>query len=179
MPSVPDRLETQRLILRKPRPEDAALMFVGWTHDREVTRYLTWRPHEAVAQTENFVARAIASWSDDERAVYVITTRERDVPIGLIEVRFETAFAASVGYVLQRSEWNRGYMTEACRALVDQLFRLPDVWRVWAYCDVENGASARVLARCGMQHEGVLRRAMLHPNRSDAPRDVHLYSRVR
>jgi RimJ/RimL family protein N-acetyltransferase len=70
-------------------------------------------------------------------------------------------------------------MTEACSGLVDRLFKLSQIWRVWAYCDIENRASARVLERSGMQHEGILRRAMLHPNRSNAPRDVHLYSRVR
>jgi [ribosomal protein S5]-alanine N-acetyltransferase len=122
MPLLPDRLETQRLVLRKPRPEDAAPMFIGWTQDTEVTRYLTWGPHESITQAESFVAHAVEAWSADERAVYVITTRERDVPIGLIEVRFERRFAASVGYVLQRSEWNYGYMTEACRAVVERLF---------------------------------------------------------
>jgi RimJ/RimL family protein N-acetyltransferase len=159
--------------------DDAAVMFAGWTQDAEVTRYLTWRPHASLAQAENFVARAIEAWSADERSVYVITRREHDAPIGLIEVRFESAFAASLGYLLRRSEWNRGYMTEACTAVVDLLFTLPQVWRVWAYCDVENGASAHVLERSGMQHEGISRRAMLHPNRSDSPRDVHLYARVR
>jgi RimJ/RimL family protein N-acetyltransferase len=82
-------------------------MFVGWTQDAEVTRYLSWRPHESVTQAASLVARAIEAWSGKDRAVYVITTREQDVPIGLIEVRFESTFAASVGYVLQRTEWNR------------------------------------------------------------------------
>ena len=154
-------------------------MFDAWTQDAEVTRYLTWRPHTSVTQAERFVATAIEAWSGNERAVYVITTTERAVPIGLIEARFESTFAASIGYVLQRGEWNRGYMTEACRGLLDWLFTLPHIWRVWAFCDVENGASARVLERSGMQHEGILRRAVLHPNRSDSPRDVHIYSRVR
>jgi len=154
-------------------------MFVGWTQDAEVTRYLTWRPHKAIAEAESFIAQSIDAWSGDERAVYAITAREQDVPIGVIEARFESAFAASVGYVLQRGEWNRGYTTEACRGLVGRLFALPEIWRVWAYCDIENGASARVLERSGMQHEGILRRSVLHPNRSDTPRDVHIYSRVR
>jgi RimJ/RimL family protein N-acetyltransferase len=179
MPRLEDSIETQRLILRKPRIGDAAPIFAGWTQDAEVTRYLTWRPHAALSHTEHFLALSIDAWNDDERTVYVITTRETDVPIGLIEARFESTFAASVGYVLRRSEWNRGYMTEACRAVVDRLVALPEIWRVWAYCDIENAASARVLERSGMQHEGVSRRAILHPNRSETPRDVHLYARVR
>jgi RimJ/RimL family protein N-acetyltransferase len=179
MQRVADHLETLRLTLRKPRIEDAAVMFAAWTQDPAVTRYLTWRPHEDVRRTESFIIGAIEAWSADERAVYVITTHERDVPIGLLEVRFESSFAASIGYVLQRSAWNRGFMTEVCTAVIDSLFTVSQIWRVWAYCDVENGASARVLERSGMQHEGVLRRAMLHPNLGEVPRDVHIYARVR
>jgi RimJ/RimL family protein N-acetyltransferase len=179
MQRVADHLETPRLILRRPRIEDAAVMFAAWTQDPDVTRYLTWRPHESIGRAESFVTAAIEAWTADKRAVYVITTRERDVPIGLLEVRFESSSSASLGYVLQRSAWNHGFMTEACTAVLDLLFSLSQIWRVWAYCDVENGASAQVLERSGMQHEGILRRAMLHPNRSDAPRDVHVYARVR
>ncbi len=179
MPHLPESIETQRLVLRKPRMDDAASIFAGWARDAEVTLYLTWRPHALISHTEHFLAMSIDAWTDDDRAVYVITTRETDVPIGLIEARFESTFAASVGYALRRSEWNRGYMTEACRAVVDRLFALPEIWRVWAYCDIENRASARVLEASGMQHEGISRRAILHPNRSETPRDVHLYARVR
>src|SRR5438477_1184798 len=157
MPRLPERLETERLILRVPQAEDAAKMFVGWTQDPEVTRYLTWRPHRSVADAQEFVGGAIAAWNANERAPYVITTREaEDVPIGIIEVRFASSFAVEMGYVLQRSDWNRGYMTEAARTVLDALFALPDVWRVWAYCDVDNIGSARVLERSGMQHEGRL-----------------------
>jgi len=179
MARLPDSIGTQRLVLRKPRMDDAEPIFAGWTQDAEVTLYLTWRPHDAISQTEQFLATSIEAWNSDGRAVFVITTRELDVPIGLIEARFENTFVASVGYLMRRSEWNRGYMTEACRAVVDRLLALPEIWRIWAYCDVENGASARVLERSGMQHEGILRRAILHPNRSATPRDVHLYARVR
>jgi [ribosomal protein S5]-alanine N-acetyltransferase len=177
---LPPTIQTERLVLRPPRLEDAPAMFAAWTQDAEVTRYLTWRPHSAVTDTEAFLAEAIAAWSGDTRVPYVIASRERlDVPIGVLEVRFEPRIAASIGYVLQRSEWNRGVMTEAARAVVDQLLALPDLWRVWAYCDVDNVGSARVLAKAGMQHEGTLRRAMLHPNVSAEPRDVHVYARVR
>jgi RimJ/RimL family protein N-acetyltransferase len=155
-------------------------MFAQWTQDPEVTRYLTWRPHTEVAQAENFVREAIAARDGDARAVYVIARREApEAPIGLIEARFEQRIAASVGYLLQRADWNRGYMTEAARAVVEQVLDLPDIWRVWAFCDVDNLGSARVLEQTGMRHEGTLRRYMLHPNVSDEPRDVHLYARVR
>jgi RimJ/RimL family protein N-acetyltransferase len=177
---LPAEIQTERLVLRAPRSEDAACMFAQWAQDPLVTRYLTWRPHTDPSQTENFVREAIEALNGDTRAVYVIAAREaQETPLGLIEVRFESREAASIGYLLQRADWNRGIMTEAARAIVAQVLELPDIWRVWAYCDVDNPGSARVLERSGMQHEGTLRRYMVHPNISDAPRDVHVYARVR
>lgn len=52
---------------------------------------------------------------------------------------------------------------------------LPGVHRVCAYCDVDNAASARVMEKVGMVHEGTLRRWAIHPNVSDSPRDVLVY----
>ena len=55
----PKQIETERLILRKPRMDDAPAVFLGWVQDPEVTRFLTWRPHENIGQTESMLAKAI------------------------------------------------------------------------------------------------------------------------
>jgi RimJ/RimL family protein N-acetyltransferase len=87
--------------------------------------------------------------------------------------------AADIGYVLTPNYWNRGYVTEAAKAVVDWAINLTFVYRVWAVCDVENKASARVLEKVGMQREGLLRRYVVHPNISPEPRDCFVYSVVR
>ena len=80
----------------------------------------------------------------------------------------------SLGYVLKRSEWGKGYMTEAVRSVIEDSFKHPEIYRVWAVCDVENPASARVMEKVGMVREGRLARYIVHPNISDEPRDVFL-----
>jgi RimJ/RimL family protein N-acetyltransferase len=70
-------------------------------------------------------------------------------------------------------------MTEAVRAVADWWLEQPAIYRVWAVCDVENRASARVLERAGFELEGTLRRWMIHPNVSDEPRDALCWARVR
>jgi RimJ/RimL family protein N-acetyltransferase len=55
----------------------------------------------------------------------------------------------------------------------------PATWRIQAFCDIENRASARVLEKIGLTFEGTLHRYMILPNLGDAPRDVHCYARVR
>lgn len=45
-------LETNRLILRRFRIEDAEPMFKNWASDLDVTEFLTWKPHANVEETK-------------------------------------------------------------------------------------------------------------------------------
>jgi RimJ/RimL family protein N-acetyltransferase len=69
---------------------------------------------------------------------------------------------------------------EAARAVLEWASTLDGVHRIWATCDVENGASARVLEKIGMAREGLLRRWAVRPNLpATPPRDAYVYSWVR
>jgi RimJ/RimL family protein N-acetyltransferase len=67
----------------------------------------------------------------------------------------------------------------ASRNTVAWAVDLSGVYRIWAVCDVENTASARVLEKLGMVRERVLRKWIIHPNVSPVPRDCYVYARVR
>ena len=174
----PERIETERLILRKPRMDDSVAIFAGWTRDTEVTRYLTWRPHERLEQTEEFVRGCLLAWDGQVRFPYSITPREDDSPIGIIDPRVE-GHKVGIGYGMVRSHQGHGYMTEATRAIIDWAFQQPGIYRVYATTDVENVASQRVLEKAGMQREGLLQRYIVHPNISDVPRDSYIYAIVK
>jgi len=70
-------------------------------------------------------------------------------------------------------------MSEALTSVVQWALAQPEIYRVWATCDIENLASARVLERIGMEREGVLRRWLVHPNVGNEPRDCLCYSVVK
>src|SRR5262245_6354443 len=97
---------------------------------------------------------------------------------GMIGLRV-SGHRAELGYVLARPHWGRGLATEAARAVVAWALAQPTFVRVWAVCDVDNHASARVLEKTGMEREGHLRRWIVAPNLGDEPRDVWCYARVR
>ena len=98
--------------------------------------------------------------------------------VGLIEIRVHTS-AVDLGYALSQRWWRQGLMSEALRSVLQWALAQPEIYRVWATCDIENVASARVLERVGMEREGVLRRWLIHPNLADAPRDCLCYSIVK
>ena len=56
----PETIETPRLLLRKPIPADAEVIFRTYAQDTEVTRYLVWRPHTSVETTKTFLAESVA-----------------------------------------------------------------------------------------------------------------------
>jgi len=173
-----EQLETQRLLLRKPCTDDALLAFEGWTQDTEVTRYLTWHPHQSLEQTKEFIRRCIVDWDRSWRFPYIITIKESGEVIGMIDPRVE-GHRLGIGYGLARSHWGKGYMTEAVRAIIDWALQQEEIFRVYATTDVENIGSQRVLEKAGMTREGLLRRYMMHPNVSDEPRDCYMYAVVK
>jgi ribosomal-protein-alanine N-acetyltransferase len=63
--------------------------------------------------------------------------------------------------------------------MTNWLLKQPDIYRVFATCDVENPASARVMEKVGMQCEGILRKYIVHPNISNGPRDSYMYAIVK
>ena len=172
--AIPE-LCTARLILRAPIPDDAAQIFSRYAQDPEVTRYLIWSPHKSVSETEEFIERCIAESAGGVRFPWVITGKSTRELIGMIELQIH-AGDANVGYVIARSEWGRGYVTEALRGVLDFAFSRPDVKRVWAVCDVANIASARVMEKAGMLREALVPSFIRHPNISEALRDVYRYA---
>ena len=88
-------------------------------------------------------------------------------------------FKADIGYCLGRQFWGNGFVTEAVTPIVGWALAQPEIFRVWAMCDVDNSASARVLEKVGMKREGIMRRSQMHPGVSNEPRDSYCYAIVK
>ncbi len=174
----PETFETERLHLRRPAMDDAAAIFATWAQDRDVTRYVTWTPHASLDDTRSFLRSCAESWQKNGPFSWVITLRQDGRPVGTIELRPQ-GHRVELGYVLARPYWGRGLATEVVRVLTGWALAQPEIHRVWAVCDVDNRASARVLEKAGMAREGLLRGWALHPSSAGAPRDGWCYARVR
>jgi len=171
----PERIETERLVLRKPCLEDAPDIFAGYARDPEVTRYMTWLPHEDVDETYRIVEQMLRHWEAGDAYAYAITQKPSDTILGMIALHPE-GFKIAIGYVLARAHWGKGYVTEAARAVIEWALQQPSIYRVYATTDVDNVASQRVMEKVGMQCEGRLRKYALHPNSSAVPRDGYIYA---
>ena len=173
-----ERVETPRLVLRRPRPEDAEAIFTRYASDAEVTRYLSFPRHTSLEDTRAFLALSDAEWSRWPVGPYLIDLRDTGELVGGTGLSFETAKRAATGYLIARDGWGRGYATEALRAMVE-VARQAGVLRLYALCHTAHAASARVLEKAGFAREGTLRRYFVFPNLSPAePLDVLCYALV-
>ena len=80
------RIETDRLILRRFRLEDAEDMYANWASDPEVARFLTWPTHSSVEVTKSLLADWIPGYEDGDTLIglWSIKKQERLLVIFLL-----------------------------------------------------------------------------------------------
>lgn len=154
-------LQTQRLILRRFCIEDAPAMYQNWANDEQVTKYLRWPVHQDVNVTKSVLSDWIAHYDDPSYYQWAIVVKESgDVigSIGVVEQKDEIAMV-HIGYCIGRAWWHQGITSEALQALIHFFFREVGSNRIESMHDPRNENSGKVMEKCGMKLEGVLRQA--------------------
>ena len=149
-------IRTERLLLRPLRTGDAERIFVAFNNWEVVKRLAAppW-PH-TIEDTRTFVARRISFRSEPTEALHIIQLA--NAVIGGIDCtpRWQQRPGAGpvLGYWLAQPFWGNGYMTEAARAFVANLFAwgVGDSIRSGAFTD--NPASLRVQEKLGFVRVG-------------------------
>lgn len=79
-------LETERLFLRRFKIEDAQNMFDNWASNPNVTKFLTWDPHENVEITKLIINDWLKGYEEDNYYQWAIEVKENGELIGSISV---------------------------------------------------------------------------------------------
>ena len=181
--NAPARVETARLIMSVPLPNDAAAVFERYASDPDVTKYLGWPTHQTVADTEGFISFSTSQWEREGMGAYLIRDRANGVLLGSTGLGLANSGAdgtrhrALTGYVLARDAWGQGYATEALRAMVD-IARGIGIVSLSALCHPEHQASVRVLEKCEFARDLRWTRQVVFPNlQAGTPQDVWCYTR--
>ena len=142
---------TDRLLLRKLTLNDAEAMFSNWANDPEVTKYMTWSPHENIEVTKMILDMWVKEYSDVNTHRFGIVLKESNELIGAIDVVEYRDNIPVIGYCLSRKYWNHGYMSEACKAFIDFLFSIGHK-QIFIEAHVDNIGSNRVIEKCGFEY---------------------------
>jgi [ribosomal protein S5]-alanine N-acetyltransferase len=155
-------LQTERLTLRAYALSDipALLPLIG---AREVAATTLRIPHPYTeSDARDFIAGAQEDLSSGRDLRLGIVVRESDTLCGGVGLRIEPDHRrAELGYWIGAPYWGNGYATEAARAVVKYGFVTLRLHRIFASHFANNPASARVLRKVGMRHEGSLRAHVL------------------
>lgn len=146
-------IETLRLLLRPVKLEDANDMF-EYASDEKTTRFV-FDTHKSIAETRELIAQIFLA---KPLGNYAIVLKESGKMIGTIDFHHldEQTGSAEIGYVLNKAYWNCGYMTEACRALIEVGFEKIEFNRLVALHDYENPASGGVMEKSGLKKAVVI-----------------------
>lgn len=162
LPSAPPRLVTDRLVLRALVPDDVDAIH-GYARRAEVSRFLTWPPHESLEDTRAFFRRAAEEGPRRGRLTWAIARRDdehRLIGTATLDTRPDPDLFAHqdpiplIGYVLDPDHTGLGYATEAVRAVVRWAFDAMGLGILGARCDPKNKGSRRVLEKNGFAPDG-------------------------
>jgi RimJ/RimL family protein N-acetyltransferase len=182
---VPERIETERLILRVPRAGDGPLVnhAIGESH-AELAPWMPWAgTMPSLEESEAHCRRQQARFLLREDFVFLMLVRdaaggegELVGASGLHRIDW-TVRKFEIGYWRKTGHQGRGFVTEAVRALARLAFDTLDARRVEIRMDDHNAASWRVAERAGFTLEALLRFDSVTP--TGEPRSTRIYARVR
>ena len=124
-------------------PEVHSMHSNGFNNISDVRRYIPVLLQEY--QNGNYRTLAIADKDTNELCGTITIDKHKFIP------------RAELGYWISIPHRNKGYASEAVRAVIEYCFSKLDVKRVQAVHSINNPASGRVLEKAGMTYEGTLR----------------------
>lgn len=174
--------ETPRLIVRDHAMTNLDLM-LAWENDPELLYYNDDQPEPYEPTTreemERYLQRLVKN--DGSRGIlyFAIYTRCDNRLIGYGMIAFINPYhrRCKVGITIgEKTEWGKGYGTEALQGAVDYCFRQLHMHRVGAEVYAINPRSIRMLERVGFKREGTVRQSVLKDGRLV---DEHIYGILR
>ncbi len=143
------RIETERLVLRPWREDDAADLY-RFASDPEVGPAAGWAPHRDVADSLNVLKTILM-----KDQTWAITIKPSDEGVGSIGVfpggREEQQGEYEIGYWIAKPFWGNGYVPEAVKALLNLYFAF-GAERMWCAHAEGNDRSRRVIEKCGFTY---------------------------
>lgn len=165
-------LKTERLILRRMQLTDIGRI-TELANDPAISTTTMRMPYPCPAEyIGNWIKKDIENGGKDS-GFFVISLKETNEIIGVIGLEVEQENErAELGYWIGTDYWNKGYCTEAAKAMLEYGFNQLQLNRIWTFYIEGNDASGRVLKKIGMQHEGTLKK---HIKKNEVFKDLEYY----
>lgn len=170
-------LETERLVLREIKNEDADAIFSCFSNE-QVMKYYGSDAFQTIEQAKDLIELFAKNYLEKRTIRWGIEVKDSNELIGTIGYH---AWAskhrkAEIGYEIHPTYWRKGYVSEAIQKIIEYGFKEMDLTRIGAIIYLENDGSYKLLEKLGFQREGVLRKNMYQ---NGEPYDTYIYSLIK
>lgn len=171
------KIETKTLLLRFFELSDAdRVRELAGDKDISDTTLNIPHPYEE-GMAEEWISTHRIKFEMGESIHFAIILKSTQKLIGAISLIIDKGYnRGALGYWIGKHYWNRGYCTEAARAVLEYGFCQLFLHKVTSSHFVRNAASGRVLCKIGMRKEGVLKK---HVIKSSNYEDLVVYGVLR
>jgi len=164
------RIETERLIIRDNIESDLDDHH-RLISDQEIMSYLSdIHTHSLEESKKNLKFSIEESQKKDARSCYffAMIDKKDNTYIGAIGLTLldqnETGGNAELGYFILKEFWNKGYTTEAAKAVISFGFNKLKIHKITTGCTLENTRSEHIMKKLGMEKEAHLKKHICHNN---------------
>lgn len=166
-------LISNRLYLRKFSQDDSKEIFEGFRNQKEFL-YYTNKNKITLEEQKNSLKDIDEKYKDNNYYNWLITLKDTKQIVGAINFNVNLRNdSVMFNYAIDNRFTGKGYMTEALEVVKNFAFDKMKVHRFEGGCVVTNIASKRVMEKCGLIQEGILKD---YVKLSDGYHDMYMFA---
>ncbi len=166
-------LETERLKLRRFEIGDAEEVYSGYINQPEFLYYAN-KKEQSFDEVKSYIEHIIQKYEEKNYFSWLITKKDDNKIIGAINLKKDNKEDSVLfSYAIDNRFTGRGYMTEALSIVRDFAIKKLKVKKFIGGCVIENVASKKVMEKCGLKYEKMLKN---YKELSDGKHDMHIYT---
>ncbi len=147
-------LESERIILRPLKINDAQEVFENWTNDSEVAKFMRWSVHKDISDTVEWVKTEEENVDGDNyNWGFVLKSTGKIFGSGGFHYKKEHE-VYELGYNIMRDEWGKGLTTEACIPMLEFAKNVLKVKKIFCCHAVDNLGSENIINKLGFIFTG-------------------------
>ena len=159
--------------MRKVKENDLQELVNGYINQDEFLYYAN-KKKVTLDELKIHIDEVLEKYNNDNYYDWIIELKSSKKIVGAINLKInEFADYVEFNYAIDNRFVNNGYMTEALNTVKEFCFNKLEVKRFQGGCCIENIASKRVMEKCNMVGEGVVKKAI---KLKDGYHDMYLYA---
>lgn len=165
------QINSTRIFLRPPESSDDVELF-NLMSNKNLTKFLTWEPHQEIETTQNLIMALIDSQANDKAYHWCVVLNSKIIGlVSLIDVRRRirtwTLNRAELSYWISTENQGKGYATEASKAVVEFGFENLSLRKIIIAHASENIESKRICEKLGFnqyayEHDAFMKNNIWH-----------------